>query len=216
MSGVIRKGVLNTARETAVAPPRNRPGGSAARPASDTTPAGPRTPGEADAAFGAADWSASPLGPPETWHARLWDLARLILASRLPMFVAFGRELCLIHNEACALFLGATRAGAMARGLREVWSAHWAEVGPLVDGVLGGEAVVRENQPLDLGSEAPAWATLSFSPVHDESGASACSAPARTSRARRSPKRLFASPRSAVASAARSASGCATGRTPGR
>ena len=51
------------------------------------------------------DWSASPLGPPETWPQSLRTVVGLLLQSRFPMFVAWGKELGVLYNDPYAEIL---------------------------------------------------------------------------------------------------------------
>ena len=46
------------------------------------------------------DWSATPLGPAETWSPSLTWSVELILASGFPMAVRWGPELVVIYNDA--------------------------------------------------------------------------------------------------------------------
>ena len=52
-------------------------------------------------------WSATPLGPVETWPAPLRTLMGVLLAAEQPMFVAWGPERILIYNDAYAPLLEA-------------------------------------------------------------------------------------------------------------
>ncbi len=44
--------------------------------------------GQVGALMRSRDWSASPLGPPESWPPSLRTVVGLLLQSRFPMFVA--------------------------------------------------------------------------------------------------------------------------------
>jgi hypothetical protein len=46
--------------------------------------------GETGALMRTQDWSTSPLGAPNNWPASLRAVVSLMLASRFPMFVAWG------------------------------------------------------------------------------------------------------------------------------
>ena len=52
------------------------------------------------------DWSASPLGAPETWPLSLRSVVGLLLGSKFPMFVAWGEGLGFLYNDAYAEILG--------------------------------------------------------------------------------------------------------------
>ncbi|MCW8087787.1 PAS domain S-box protein [Sabulicella glaciei] len=121
------------------------------------------------------DWSASPLGPPEGWPAAIRTTAALMLGSKLPMFIAWGRELGFLYNDACARLLGAKHPAALGARFHDIWAEIRPDIAPLIDAVLAGEARVHEDLPLLVqrsGSGAErAWFTFSFSPLRDEMGA---------------------------------------------
>lgn len=119
----------------------------------------------------AHDWSTSPLGSPGTWPLCLRATVSLMLGSRFPMFVAFGPDLGFVYNDAYAEILGAKHPAALGRRFRDIWSEIWADIAPLVDTALAGEATWAENMPLVLnrrGCDERAWFTFSYSPVRDE------------------------------------------------
>ena len=121
----------------------------------------------------AADWSASPLGPPAGWPAALRAAVTLVLDSRFPMCVAWGAELALVYNEAYARILGNRHPAALGRPAREVWQEAWAEISPLIAKALAEETVYFENQPLAVpgqGEDGHAWFTFSYSPLRDDAG----------------------------------------------
>src|SRR5688572_33300424 len=61
------------------------------------------------------DWSDSPLGFPERWPQSLRTVVALLLQSRFPMFVAWGKDLGFLYNEAYAEILGAKHPMALGR-----------------------------------------------------------------------------------------------------
>ena len=129
--------------------------------------------GEAGALIRAIDWSGSPLGAPETWPQSLRSVVDLLLASKFPMFVAWGPDLGFLYNDPYAEILGAKHPAAMGRPFQEIWAEIWPDISPLIDSALAGEATFRENLPLVMnrrGFDEPTWFTFSYSPVTDESG----------------------------------------------
>ena len=55
--------------------------------------------GEVGALMRAHDWSTSPLGHPRTWPQALRTVVGLMLNSKFPMFVAWGKELAFLYND---------------------------------------------------------------------------------------------------------------------
>ncbi len=129
--------------------------------------------GQVGALMRARDWSTSPLGPPEQWPQSLQTVVELLLQSRFPMFVAWGKELGFLYNDPYAEILGAKHPAALGRRFREIWSEIWSDINPLIDAAMAGQATYREDLPLVMnrkGFDEQTWFTFSYSPVRDESG----------------------------------------------
>jgi PAS domain S-box-containing protein len=121
----------------------------------------------------ARDWSDSPLGPPERWPQPLRSVVGLLLASKFPMFVAWGPELGFLYNDAYAEILGRKHPDALGRRFEDIWGEIWADIRPLVDRALAGESTYQEDLPLLMhrkGYPEQTWFTFSYSPVFDERG----------------------------------------------
>jgi PAS domain S-box-containing protein len=121
------------------------------------------------------DWSATPLGARDEWPPSLRTAVNLILASRFPMAVLWGRELIMIYNEGYRTMAADQHPRAMGKSNRETWPEVWHLNGPIFDKVMTrGEAVYLEDQlfPLERkGFLEEAYFTLCFSPIYLESGA---------------------------------------------
>src|SRR6478672_1430804 len=119
------------------------------------------------------DWSASPLGHPTTWPQSLRSVVGLLLESRFPMFVAWGKELGFLYNDPYAEILGAKHPRALGIRFYDIWSEIWPDIFPLIDAAMSGRATYREDLPLVMnrkGYDEQTWFTFSYSPVRDESG----------------------------------------------
>jgi PAS domain S-box-containing protein len=120
------------------------------------------------------DWATSPLGHPATWPQSLRSVVGLLLESRFPMFVAWGKELGFLYNDAYAEILGEKHPRALGGRLIDIWSEIWPDISPLIDSAMAGEATCREDLPLIMnrsGFDEQIWFTFSYSPVRDEDGA---------------------------------------------
>jgi PAS domain S-box-containing protein len=118
------------------------------------------------------DWQASPLGPPERWPAALQTLLIVMLASKQPMFVAWGSRQTLLYNEAYAQILG-DKHPALGKVFTEVWSEALDDLMPLVNRVYTGQAVHMDNITLMLrryGRLEEAHFSFSYTPVPDANG----------------------------------------------
>ena len=122
----------------------------------------------------AHDWSTSPLGRPETWPQALRSAVCLMLGSKFPMFVAWGPQLGFLYNDAYAEILGGKHPAALGRPFRDIWSEIWADISPMIDKAMTGEATWAENLPLVMnrhGRAEQTYFTFSYSPVRDDAGA---------------------------------------------
>lgn len=120
------------------------------------------------------DWSGSPLGAAVLWPQSLRSVVNLMLGSAFPMFVAWGPTLSLLYNDAYAEVLGAKHPRALGQPFYEAWHDIRADIEPLVQRALDGEAFFVENLLLRMrrhGYDEDTWFTFSYSPVLDESGA---------------------------------------------
>ena len=120
------------------------------------------------------DWSATPLGPIESWPQSLLIAVSICLNSRFPMFVWWGPKLINIYNDGYIPMLGARHPRALGRPARDSWDDIWADVGPQADLVMHkGQATWNERVHLRMerhGFPEDTWFTWSYSPIYDESG----------------------------------------------
>ena len=60
-----------------------------------------------------------------------------------------------------------------AARLRDVWSDIWPQFGPIVERVIGGEALAFDDLPILMmrnGYPEDTWFSFSYTPLHDEDG----------------------------------------------
>ncbi|WP_257457947.1 ATP-binding protein [Archangium lipolyticum] len=123
----------------------------------------------------ALDWSRTPVGPVETWPQSLRTVLSILLTSRHPIFVWWGKELVQFYNDGYRPILGATKhpRGLGQRG-REGWTEVWDVIGPMIEAVMErGESTFIEDGLLCLdrnGYVEEAYFTYAYSPIRDESG----------------------------------------------
>lgn len=128
--------------------------------------------GEMGALMRAKDWSATTLGPPETWPHPLKAAVQIVLGSRYAMWIGWGSELAFFYNDAYRPTLGKKHPWALGSSAREVWKEIWPAIGPRIDAVLRhGEATYDEALLLFLerhGYPEETYHTFSYSPLpHD-------------------------------------------------
>ncbi|MEX2572152.1 MAG: ATP-binding protein [Gemmatimonadota bacterium] len=137
--------------------------------------------GEVRALGRRVDWSATSLGPVESWPSTLLSAIRTCLESPFPISLWCGPDLVLIYNEAYRAVLGGKHPDALGRPGTDVWAEIWDVVGPMFRQVReGGPPVYAEDAPFlvrraDEGenegrAEPNAWFTFALSPVRGGDG----------------------------------------------
>ena len=129
--------------------------------------------GEMGALIRSNDWSATRLGPSESWPQSLKTTLGILLNSRYPMFVFWGPQLIKIYNDGYAPILGRKHPWALGQPAREVWPEIWPAIEPLVTRALTGDPTWSDDLMLFMernGFPEEVYFTFSYSPVPDESG----------------------------------------------
>lgn len=122
------------------------------------------------------NWSENVLGSIQEWPQSLRTTVSIILNSKFPMFLFWGKELIQFYNDAYRPSLGNEGKHPSALGQRgeDCWQEIWPSIKPLIDKVfVGGEASWSEDQLLPIyrnGKLEDVYWTFSYSPVKDESG----------------------------------------------
>ena len=142
--------------------------------------------GSTGALMRAHDWSASPLGTPDTWPPALRTVVDLMLQSQFPMFVAWGAELGFLYNDSYAQILGAKHPRALGSRFRDIWAEIWPDISPLIDAAMSGHATYHEDLPLVMNRRASTSRRVSRSRIRRFAtrvvASAACSAPCRKRR----------------------------------
>ena len=122
------------------------------------------------------DWAATPLGPIDKWPQSLKTSVNLILNSRHPMWIGWGKDVNFLYNDAYIPVLSlAKHPWVLGRPTAEVWPEIWDTIGPLIDKVYqkGEASFVDEVRLLMNRGEfiEETYYSFSYSPIRDESGA---------------------------------------------
>jgi hypothetical protein len=96
--------------------------------------------GELGARMRAMDWTATALGPAESWPRSLKTAVRIMLTSRQPMWIGWGPQLIYLYNDPYKSIIGGKHPEALGRPTSEVWREIWSDVGPRI------ERVMRDNE----------------------------------------------------------------------
>jgi PAS domain S-box-containing protein len=127
-----------------------------------------------EALIGAADWSQSPLGPPEQWPQTLKSTISVILPSAAQIVLFWGPEFVAVYNDAYAPTIGEKHPRALGRPARENWSELWDDLEPLLLSVReSGETVHAKDRPFYIerhGYPETVYFDISYSAVSDDQG----------------------------------------------
>jgi signal transduction histidine kinase len=119
------------------------------------------------------DWSATPLGPIESWPQSLRTTVSLCLASNFPISLVWGAQHTQIYNDGYWPICGAKHPHSMGQDFTECWAAPWAVIGESFDHAIAGQTSFLEDQRMFLdrnGYLEETCFTFSFSPIRDETG----------------------------------------------
>lgn len=122
------------------------------------------------------DWGSSSLGPIDQWPVTLLTTLNIILNSKFPMFLWWGKDLIQFYNDAYLPSLGENGKHPKALGQKgeDCWTETWPVIEPLIDQVMNhGQPVWSENQLIPIYRnnrlEDVYW-TFGYSRVNDENG----------------------------------------------
>ena len=130
--------------------------------------------GNMGAMMRAHDWSLSPLGPESRWPQSLRTAISIILDSKFPMYIAWGKGYTQFYNDGYRPILGSSKhPQALGISTRETFAEIWDIIGPMFDGVMEGTATGYEDFLLPLerhGFVEECYFTFSYSPIREEGG----------------------------------------------
>ena len=121
------------------------------------------------------DWSATPLGPRDSWPGLLRLVVDLCLDSEFPVQISWGPDLLVLYNDAYIPLLGAEKhPWALGRPAREVgWHLWPASEQQLREVMETGRAYHSGDQRLIInrhGYPEEAYFTFSLSAIRDTDG----------------------------------------------
>jgi signal transduction histidine kinase len=120
----------------------------------------------------AKDWSATALGPMETWSPSLRMMVSFLLANRFPLLLWWGPQYVSIYNDAYRPILGNKHPNALGQPVSECWSEIWHILQPLIDTPFnGGPSTWMEDLTVEInrhGFVEETHFTVAYSPVPDE------------------------------------------------
>ena len=120
------------------------------------------------------NWGETPLGEPKNWPQSLKTCVRIVLTSRQPMFVWWGKQLINIYNDAYLSIIGGKHPEALGQPASLVWREIWDQVGPRAAICMDkNEGTYDESLLLIMhrnGYPEETYYTFSYSPVPGDDG----------------------------------------------
>ena len=127
--------------------------------------------GEMESRIQAFNWSATPLGAPDTWTEVLCLTTRLVLLSPAPMLIWWGPDLIQIYNDAAAEIMGTARhPDALGQPGSACWAEIWNDVGAEVERAMAGGSASGQGRLMPVtrdGIRQDVWWDYSYSPIED-------------------------------------------------
>ena len=114
----------------------------------------------------------TPLGPAENWPSGLRTSLRILLTTRHPVFIFWGRDLCCFYNDAYSRSLGPEKhPSILGQPGQQAWAEIWAIIGPQIDQVMRGESATwHENALVPIirhGELQEVYWTYSYGPIDE-------------------------------------------------
>lgn len=123
------------------------------------------------------DWPATSLGPVHTWPQSLRTCIRIMLSSRQPIWIGWGRDLIKLYNDPYKAIVGGKHPWALGQPASVVWRDIWRDVKPMLEQVMEeGEGTYVESQLLIMernGYPEETYYTFSYTPIPGDNGGTA-------------------------------------------
>lgn len=119
------------------------------------------------------DWSATDLGPIDSWPETLKILARLVLTASMPLALLVGPSGTLIYNDAIMRIFAGIGSAGLGRSVLDVLSSAAGFYRDVIASCAAGETRSFRDQVLKVernGGSEIAWFDLDFTPVIEREG----------------------------------------------
>ncbi|HEY0744821.1 MAG TPA: ATP-binding protein [Chryseosolibacter sp.] len=121
------------------------------------------------------DWSATALGPVETWPRSLRTCVQIMLTSRQPIWIGWGNDLIKLYNDPYISIVKGKHPWALGKPASVVWADIWQDIAPMLQKVMyKNEGTYVEEQLLIMernGYPEETYYTFSYTPVAGDHGA---------------------------------------------
>lgn len=120
------------------------------------------------------DWSKTPLGPVETWPQSLRTCIRIMLTSRQPIWIGWGKDLIKFYNDPYKDIVRGMHPWALGSPASVVWKAIWRDIEPMLQQVMEKDiGTYVESQLLIMernGYPEETYYTFSYTPIPGDNG----------------------------------------------
>ncbi|KAL7266800.1 hypothetical protein RUND412_010636 [Rhizina undulata] len=117
------------------------------------------------------DWSATALGPQESWDSTLKTFVNMALASPFPVLLSWGKEMTLLYNLPYANVTGKKHPQMMGMAYDEIWSEVWHQIKEYVEKAYQGYSAHTMNCQMFLNLDGTfqqeCYFTWSMIPIRD-------------------------------------------------
>ncbi|MEI9922006.1 MAG: ATP-binding protein [Bacteroidota bacterium] len=120
------------------------------------------------------DWSKTSLGPVEKWPQSLKTCIRIMLTSRQPIWIGWGKELIKFYNDPYKDIVRGKHPWALGSPASVVWADIWNDIEPMLQQVMQkDQGTYAESQLLLMernGYPEETYYTFSYTPIPGDNG----------------------------------------------
>lgn len=131
--------------------------------------------GEMGERIRAFDWSNTSLGSIEFWPRSLKTCIQIMLTSRQPIWIGWGKDLIKLYNDPYKAIVGGKHPWALGKPASVVWKELWNDIGPMLKQVMvDHQGTYAEAQLLIMernGNPEETYYTFSYTPIAGDDGA---------------------------------------------
>ncbi|HZB13440.1 MAG TPA: ATP-binding protein, partial [Chryseolinea sp.] len=131
--------------------------------------------GEMGERIRAFDWSNTSLGAIESWPRSLKTCIQIMLTSRQPIWIGWGKDLIKLYNDPYKAIVGGKHPWALGTPASVVWKELWKDIDPMLKQVMvDNQGTYAEAQLLIMernGYPEETYYTFSYTPIAGDDGA---------------------------------------------
>ncbi|MEJ0034304.1 MAG: ATP-binding protein [Bacteroidota bacterium] len=120
------------------------------------------------------DWSNTSLGPVERWPQSLRTCIRIMLTSRQPIWIGWGKDLIKFYNDPYKDIVQGKHPWALGSPASVVWKDIWDDIAPMLQQVMEkDQGTYAESQLLLMernGYPEETYYTFSYTPIPGDNG----------------------------------------------